>query len=353
MKKEQLSVIIEFLIIMAFVAIALKVWLKIDYISSQEIDYGLIVLENLRSNLSPEPFERIFYLSFLIMLLIYFGVSNALIKGVEYSENYYLWIILAAVIYMLFDVGFLKVVLGYVDFYTYFSPKIEFLIPVIYLLTIIFYLRYDVEYNKRWIVTLLNLAMLFPILYLWRVIHGDQVLSTGPIWGHLDLILYSISESVNGKSPLYELESQYGFYVELFSVLSTVIDINLSVVTFVFLAIQFAGMASVLFVVQKIILNKYIFIVGQLGVIGISSTFHVLFSGGDDMYLQYYPIRFIFPSIFLLLFINYMRGQNIGNLIILSVVGSLSLFWNLDSGMAIVYAWCSYNFIMFFASNKK
>ncbi len=158
---------------------------------------------------------------------------------------------------------------------------------------------------------------------------------------HFNPIFYPVAQVVAGKSPLVDLPSLYGlfplFLVPAFSV------VGLSVVSFSFVMGIFASFAFLfLFLfMSRVIRDRVLLYAGFLCVLFYSYLGHPYFAHplNPEIYFQYWPVRFLFPCLFLFLVSVYLHTNNRRLYYLSFVVYALGMLWNLDSGVVVFLAW--------------
>lgn len=171
-----------------------------------------------------------------------------------------------------------------------------------------------------------------------RVTSIDAV-TTSPTWNvSFDAVIYALSQVVGGKTILVDIPSQYGLFPEVLGPFFKVIGLSVFTFTATLAVMQVAALCAV-----AVLLNRHVES-GPLKILSFSTlliaTGLFLFLAGytTELYLQYFPIRFFWPALALLLFSAYATRPRQSLLIILAAVSGLTLFWNIDTGVPTILA---------------
>lgn len=103
-------------------------------------------------------------------------------------------------------------------------------------------------------------------------------------------------------------------------------------------ALVTASFLSLFFFMKRTIDNMALLFLGFIGLVYLEFFFLIFFNYGD-LYLQYKPIRFIFPCIFLLLSSFYFKNFNKLLYYTIFFISSFSILWNVDSGIVVFLSW--------------
>lgn len=153
---------------------------------------------------------------------------------------------------------------------------------------------------------------------------------------HVDAVIYALNQVVHGKTLIADLPSQYGFFPEIISPLFKVIGTSMLSFTVFFAVLQAIGLVSIAAILRRHVTNP---ILGMLIFLTVSVTtglFLYLNGNVDDIYIQYFPIRFFCPAVVLLLFSFHTAKPSKTSFLVLAVTSGLSVFWNIDTGIPIL-----------------
>ena len=170
-----------------------------------------------------------------------------------------------------------------------------------------------------------------------------QHLSGSPVWSdHLDAVVASIAQVQAGKTLLIDTPSQYGLFPELLSPILSFFPAGIQSLTLSFAALQWIGMLCVMAVLRRRIRNPAVLTTALLALamvtFGLFSVIGISFGDEPDPYFQYWPVRFIGPALSIPLTFWVFRRLCWPRLMTASALTGLCLFWNLDSGAAVLYA---------------
>ncbi len=131
---SQSKVLVELIICILTAAIMVWAWIRYGYSSGASNNSHALVIESLRSNIAPEPFERFVYLSLLVILPIYFSTNIVLKRLIVENTKPFICVALAFLSFLIFDFSYLKVLFGDIEAYAFFQPAAGLLFPVVYVL---------------------------------------------------------------------------------------------------------------------------------------------------------------------------------------------------------------------------
>lgn len=357
MKKQ--GVIVFTLLLMALVALIIVI-ISLNSNSSILSNTDVIFEERVRpeflSNLKPEPLERRIYI--LVCLLLPAISLLALLENKRYRENsnftsifgqktiFSVILIIAAILSasIFIDIPYLKASLGMypITIEQDRSFRLSTVIGSSVILLLLFRWlsrRPEVISGRAYWMCFFALLTIVP----WRYFSEATMVRSPQWWGHADLIFYAIAQAALGKTIYVDVVSQYGFYPEFFSLLFRVLDPSVQAVGVGFLFLQALALFSVVLAVNKFIKNNCLFFITSLAVLGTCSSMPIYLAGYADAYLQYWPIRFLFPAVSIYLFSKYIELRNFGWGLVTGFVAALAPFWNIDTGIVVFGTWVFYN----------
>jgi hypothetical protein len=155
---------------------------------------------------------------------------------------------------------------------------------------------------------------------------------------NMDAILYSDVQVEHGRGMLIDLTNQYGLYPQFLDPTFRIIGLNVLSFTVTMWTLMSACFVCVGLLLWINIENKWIAPVALLSV-----AHYAYFSSRtwlpDDPYLQYHPIRFLFPCVGLYLFARYIKNRSRTLYGLCAATAGLAILWNPDSGIAVFGAW--------------
>jgi hypothetical protein len=199
--------------------------------------------------------------------------------------------------------------------------------------------------NKR----LISLAVFYFLLLLvpltlnsYRLFSFNHLSTSRVWWIHYDLIASDVAQVEAGRTMLVDIPALYGLYPHIISPIFSAFSQNTQTLTTVFGALQIASVTAVLLVMKKLIKTPFLFLLGGLALLlatfGTCQTIGYQLWNEPDPYFQYFPVRFVWPAFSLPLIFLFGRAFSARKIALLSVANALGLFWNLDSGVAVLYA---------------
>ncbi|WP_145516104.1 hypothetical protein [Yersinia aleksiciae] len=151
-----------------------------------------------------------------------------------------------------------------------------------------------------------------------------------------DAAIYALTQVVAGKTLLSDLPSQYGLFPELIAPIFKLVGISVFSISTFFSALQVIGLACLAAVLHLHVRNSLLRAMTFLCLLISTGLFLYLNNFRQEIYLQYYPIRFICPAVALFLFSYYCSKPTHVGLAALGVVSGVAVFWNLDSGIPVL-----------------
>ncbi|EJM20160.1 hypothetical protein PMI21_01062 [Pseudomonas sp. GM18] len=150
---------------------------------------------------------------------------------------------------------------------------------------------------------------------------------------HVDAALYALNQVVHGRTIIADLPSQYGFFPEIIAPVFKAIGLSVFSMTVFFAGLHAAGLVFIGILLRRHVHNPLLSILIFLVVSIPMSLFMYLNGSVQDIYIQYFPIRFFWPAIALLLFSLYSSKQSKMLFCGLGVVSGFAVFWNIDTGI--------------------
>jgi hypothetical protein len=172
----------------------------------------------------------------------------------------------------------------------------------------------------------------------WRVL-GTTFADTDLLWPfHADPIFYGIAQVAAGKTVLVDLPSQYGLFSQFLGPLFRILPLSIFSVTLVFALLQVLATCALLWVLARRLRSAPLLLISGLALVMVVGENVLLFDGLREMYLQYWPIRFLWPACAVLVFDWYLERPTVHRTVVFSVLAGAGVLWNADSGMAVVLA---------------
>jgi hypothetical protein len=152
---------------------------------------------------------------------------------------------------------------------------------------------------------------------------------------HLNPILYPISQLLAGKFLLVDVPSIYGLYPMFIAPIINIFDFSLLAISVVFATLICLSYFALFLFMRKAITNSVLLYSGLFAVL-LYSYFAVTIHLGDFPYYQYWPIRLLFPALFLALVAKFLQSEDRYSYIALLATVTAGLLWNLDSGIIVL-----------------
>jgi len=180
------------------------------------------------------------------------------------------------------------------------------------------------------------------IVFAWRVTSIYSADHSFRSVHHLDAVLYSLSQVVQGKTILVDLPSQYGLFPELLAPFFKIIGLSVFKFSLLMAMLQITALIALFYVLTRLIKSQTIIFLGGITLIVLTTENVFYLAGFPDPYYQYWPIRFFFPAISASLFYWFCKNKSIKKSLVISLVSSVAILWNLDTGIFIFISYGAY-----------
>lgn len=179
--------------------------------------------------------------------------------------------------------------------------------------------------------------LLFPaaavLILSQRVWTTGSLVYSGPISSHYEAVTSSIVRIASGSTCLAEVLPQYGCYGEFLAPLLQIFGSTITVLTVIFAILLIAAVwASMAF--SAAIVKHPVVLLGCSLCLVMAAGFNLRYDRIDPV-LQYFPLRFLFPVLSLLLAMWFQRRASSRKAFVLGIAGGAGLAWNLESGVAV------------------
>lgn len=190
--------------------------------------------------------------------------------------------------------------------------------------------------------------VLFALCVLLAVLAGafrgygvDQVLYVGRYMDHFETVLFGAAQSYAGNVPLVDFVPFYGLYGDLLAPLFWLVGLSVSSFTIVMGVLQTVSLTAIIFFAYRRLRNPALFVLFSIALVSAAGS-------GDasvwppqdvDRYFQYWPVRFLFPALFVGMIPWWQASQSPKKVIVFSIFCGIGLLWNLDSGLPVWGAW--------------
>jgi hypothetical protein len=311
------------------------------------------LLPQLLARCKPEPIEKLLFTSsvFLTPIFLFFsliGISKryAIASYAFQKILYRLSLILATTGSILATILVYKALAQ--SNYFYIRTNFFFIHPVYYsclffpcLLFLIYYSRNTWIHYIGSIVLYGTTIALFIALFFTSLWNSDTI---SPWVHHLNPLLYPQAQISQGKTLLVDCPSLYGLFPHFLAPIFLLIPLNVYSFSVTMSILFLSVVLSIGFFLKKNTRNDLVFLVGFLATIYcgymepriLSKLIHIR----PDPFFQYAPLRMLFPYALLALSAVYQTTRHKKAIYTLtSVLMSLSVLWNFDSGIVAFFAW--------------
>lgn len=299
-------------------------------------------ISNIEKIFRPEPIERLVYeiatILFPILTLIFMKVIYRSKFQTQISKLYMplLYLTFLAIIYLI-----------WVDLYSdklfyltnnYFSNHVYL---SIFFFIVILVLTYTENKNDvlgkilnylYLIVSIFSLILIFSI----NIYNLQSIASTEAV--SFNALFHSVSQVYLGKSLDIDLTSQYGLYGQIMLPLLKITGLSIFKFTIIFSALLVFSFGLIFLFLRDIIENKTIAFIGFNSLLFLGYFFMRLLVPGDA-YLQYHPLRIIFPSLLIFLSWKYFCHSNKVLYYMSFFLYAIGVLWNMDSGLIVYISW--------------
>lgn len=147
---------------------------------------------------------------------------------------------------------------------------------------------------------------------------------------HFDPILQAVCQTARGMHFVH----QYGFYPEFLSPVFQLFPATIRNINVVFSLMVYFSVAMILLAAWRMIRNPLVFALAAGPVLMFCTMGWGMVNGnGFDPYFPYYPIRTVFPTLFLALAAIYCQRPFRYFHIVAGVLAGMGVFWNFDVGV--------------------
>lgn len=172
-------------------------------------------------------------------------------------------------------------------------------------------------------------------------VSGISALNDATPWAtNFDAVAYSISQVAAGKTLLADLPAQYGLYATFIAPILRATGFSIVTVTGIFGALSACAFLALAYVAARVVQSWAVKTVWLATALLLSNFVWAHF---NDPYLQYFPLRTIFPAISVLLFWRYLdQSSTAAYSALIGAVSGFGIAWNVDSGIPCLGAFLGY-----------
>ena len=208
------------------------------------------------------------------------------------------------------------------------------------------------RFHKPLVVAALVMLGLYCVAVASRYLVRDYTLGASYDLHHVNAYYYPVYKTYVGLTQGVDFNNIYGSYhyilALLFHLTGGISLLRFSVVMGCLMLLSYGAITSFLYLVSH---NKWIAILGALAIVFVTGVWESLYSAGK-FYLQYYPHRWLFLSLFPLLALLVMRAGHAKRRRALVCAGyglaALAVFWNTETGIVFLGAFFIFNMLLAF-----
>ena len=144
-------------------------------------------------------------------------------------------------------------------------------------------------------------------------------------------VLYPIVQAYLGKAVFIDQMSHYGGHTYFFEPILKMTGLSVLTVSSLFSFLLFSALALFAYAVYQIVENKVLLVFGFIAYL----FFHFFWASlwPYELYLQYYPLRTIFPALSIFLAAYYFKKPSLKLFIFSITVLTLGIIWSMDVGV--------------------
>lgn len=308
-------------------------------------EFSQLFLSSLISDLKPEQDERnIFVLGCLLLPVSIYFYSTWIDKKIEQLQKplrqipIVFFVLVSVVIYYLLFTNHLQQ-----ESITTLSIASRF--PFIFALGILIFSIFLFR-NGNWIELKLNNKIVFSLLIcgvsvfalsgsLMRLAPNNDFFYNGY---HFSAVFNSVVMAFQGKVILNDIFNTYGLYPHILAPVFKIIGLTPQSFCIVMALLLLISLALLISVINNNLQNKWIKILGSIAIIDVV-CFYRPWPIENDFYLQYVPIRILFPSLVLFFSSLYFNSKKNIYYYLTFFIACIAPLWNSDTGIVSLIAW--------------
>ena len=334
-----------------------------------------LLKDGLNAQLNPEPKERFIFQSLCLITPIFvWGLSALSLRLENFSDvknwpekNYFrqaagVFVIFVAtfVFYPFVNSDYVEAILGA---YQEYQIPIQF-IPLatigavlgafIWMVSTVFYGGGNrwvrVEKKRRltkavsWVVFVGSVVL---TIFSWRLFGINRVTIDQAWFISMDAAVYALSQVVGGRTILMDIPSQYGMFPEILAPILKLFGASVFNVSAIFAVMQLLSLASLFAVLVRYVKGPGVLMLSGFALVFITFGTSGHSVGNEEVYFQYWPIRFFWPALSVWVFCHFVSSRTLARSGLVSLVAALGCLWNLDTGLAIWLAFPAFLFFRF------
>ena len=174
-------------------------------------------------------------------------------------------------------------------------------------------------------------------IYMYNVVHASGVDLDNA--GEMNPVFYSITQVYAGKSLLVNINCQYGLFAWFLSPVFHLIGLSIYKIAMTLAALTCLSFLFIFLAIKKLIKHEVFSLLTFLCLV-FWQFWHVRvpLQGPPVNYFQYWPSRFLFPSLCFFLVVTYQNGTGKAKKILLPILclcAAFAVLWNLDTGVVV------------------
>ena len=331
-----------------------------------------ILIPGLIGSCIPEPLERNLFIAGIILipvfLFVYYSTFKRLLKNKDADLISKIWIftcLYTVTILPLFIFKVLNTPSFYLPPYSHLqlyvltsavSQNVSFLVYVPFIIILYFLLKINwSSKNKpvKIINTLLDVFCLLLITYIAAIC----VFSIYGTSDNFESVFYSIVQLFKGiPLGVDGFTNTYGLYPYFLNIIFKITGLSVLKCSIVFCILIALSLLLIFSFLKNTVDNKFIVFLGLTSVIYFSilssQLFLVQLFGRAEPYYAYLPLRYLFPCLLLFTSSLYIKNKSTNLYTSSSIICSLSLLWNFDTGLITAISWMLLNFYSEFEQNN-
>ncbi|WP_146217900.1 hypothetical protein [Achromobacter xylosoxidans] len=181
-------------------------------------------------------------------------------------------------------------------------------------------------------------------VFSWRVVDINDVTRSHVFTTHMDPVFYALSQVIGGRTLLADLPSQYGLFPEIVGLFASTIGISVGGVSILFAVMQAASLLALFAVLVRTVGSRSMRLLVGASLIVLTYESVLFFVAIDERYYQYWPIRFFWPAISVLIFLWASAAPSLFRVVLFGILSGTAMLWNFDSGVFIGIAFGAWLF---------
>lgn len=183
-----------------------------------------------------------------------------------------------------------------------------------------------IKYTKFSIALLGGIFILF--MGYFEIIHDFHRYNENSL--NLGIVFNPIIQVFHGATVLIDTKSQYGLYPHFLEPILKLTGLSITSISVIMGSLFVVTLGSWFYFLIKITRSYFLSLVGLIAATFSITTFGTNWPG--EIYYQYLPLRTIFPALLLLAFPLYYDNHNWYGRVIIGILLSIGVLWNIESG---------------------